>query len=73
VEIFGEMRRALTVLKMRGSPHDKEIKEFTIDASGMHVGRAFRNLSGIIAGNPTQLPMPPEEVDRLRKMFGEEA
>jgi circadian clock protein KaiC len=71
VEIFGEMRRGLTVLKMRGSPHDKEIREFTIDGAGMHVGKAFRNVSGIIAGQPVQLSVPPEEIDRLRGMFAE--
>ena len=31
VEMFGEMKRGLTVLKMRGSAHDKGIREFTID------------------------------------------
>jgi circadian clock protein KaiC len=71
VEIFGEMRRGLTVLKMRGSPHDKEIREFMIDGSGMHVGKAFRNVSGIISGTPVQLTAPPEEIDRLRQMFQE--
>ncbi len=34
VEMHGEMRRGLTVLKMRGSLHDKEIREFTIDSRG---------------------------------------
>lgn len=69
VEIFGEMRRGLTVLKMRGSPHDKNIREFTIDGKGMHLGKAFRSVSGIIAGHPVQLSMAPEEVERLREMF----
>jgi circadian clock protein KaiC len=72
VEIYGEMRRGLTVLKMRGSAHDKEIKEFTIDGSGMHLGKSFRNISGIISGNPVQLPVPPAEIERLRQMFDEE-
>jgi circadian clock protein KaiC len=39
VEILGEMRHGLTVLKMRGSPHEKEIREFTIDGNGMHIGK----------------------------------
>jgi hypothetical protein len=26
------------VLKMRGSPQDKEIRQVTIDATGMHLG-----------------------------------
>ena len=72
VEIYGEMRRGLTVLKMRGSPHDKEIREFTIDGTGMHLGKSFRNVSGIISGNPVQLPVPPAEIERLRQMFEEE-
>jgi circadian clock protein KaiC len=53
VEMFGEVRRGLTVLKMRGSTHDKRIREFTIDGSGMHVGGGFRGLSGILGGLPT--------------------
>lgn len=69
VEVYGEMRRALTVLKMRGSPHDKEIREFNIDGTGMHVGKAFRNVTGILAGNPTQIALAPDEIDRLHTMF----
>ena len=46
------MRRGITVLKMRGSQHDKEIREFLIDGQGMHIGRAFQNVVGILAGNP---------------------
>ena len=72
VEIFGEMRRGLTVLKMRGSMHDKDIREFAIDGSGMHLGRSFRNVAGIISGAPVQLQMPPEEIERLRQMFHDE-
>lgn len=51
VEAFGQMRRGLTVLKMRGSTHDKDIREFTIDERGMHIGLAFRGVSGILSGN----------------------
>ncbi len=60
VEMDGEMRRGITILKMRGSMHDKNIREFTIDARGMHVGKPFRRISGIIAGHPVQLPIDPD-------------
>lgn len=69
VEIYGEMRRGLTVLKMRGSMHDKEIREFRIDGSGMHIGRSFKNISGILSGNFTHLV--PDEMDRLDTLFDE--
>jgi circadian clock protein KaiC len=52
VEMYGEMRRGLTVLKMRGSRHAKEICEFHIDGEGLHLGGPFRHISGILAGNP---------------------
>ncbi|MGH7999054.1 MAG: circadian clock protein KaiC [Brasilonema sp.] len=52
VEVYGEIRRGITVIKMRGSQHDKQIREFTIDNRGMHIGRPFRNITGILTGNP---------------------
>ncbi|MDP1526811.1 MAG: circadian clock protein KaiC [Rhodocyclaceae bacterium] len=52
VETNGSMRRGLTVLKMRGSIHDKDILEFNIDGTGMHLGEPFHHITGILAGNP---------------------
>jgi len=40
---------------MRGSMHDKDIREFTLDAKGMHIGEPFRMVSGILAGAPIHL------------------
>ena len=70
VEMFGEMRRGLTVLKMRGSVHDKDIREFVIDSQGIHIGKPFRNVAGILVGNPTQIM--PEEIDRISGLFNQE-
>ena len=70
VEIYGEMRRGLTVLKMRGSAHDKNIREFVIDNQGMHVGKPFRNITGILSGNIVYVS--PTEDERLSNMFQED-
>ena len=70
VEMFGEMRRGLTVLKMRGSMHDKDIREFTIDNHGMHIGKPFRNVIGILSGN--LLHVPPADIDRIESLFKSE-
>ena len=70
VEMFGEMKRGLTVLKMRGSQHDRNIREFTIDGSGMHLGRAFRNVTGILAGTPVHIS--PTDVERVWSQFDTE-
>jgi circadian clock protein KaiC len=69
VEMYGEMRRGITVLKMRGSMHDKDIREFTIDHQGMHIGRPFRNVTGILAGAPVYTTQ--NEVERLSSLFDE--
>ncbi len=50
VEMFGRMQRGITVLKMRGSAHEKEIRQFTIDGKGMQIGRAFSDVTGIVSG-----------------------
>jgi len=55
VETRGRMRRALTVLKMRGSSHDHDIREYTIEGRGMKVGSTFSEVTGILSGNLTQL------------------
>jgi circadian clock protein KaiC len=55
VEVFGALRRGLTVLKMRGSDHDRDIREFLIDDTGLHVGDPFRTVAGILSGNVVSL------------------
>jgi circadian clock protein KaiC len=49
-EVDSEVKRGLTVLKMRGSAHDKRIHEFNIDSSGMHILGSFQGVGGILAG-----------------------
>ena len=69
VEVYGEIKRGLAVLKMRGSSHNKDIREFTIDENGMHLGKPFRNVVGILAGNPTFVDI--DEIDRLSNLLTE--
>ncbi len=49
-ELDGEVKRGITVLKMRGSEHDRRIHEFEIDDTGMHIGEPFRGIGGILSG-----------------------
>jgi circadian clock protein KaiC len=44
------MHRGLMVLKMRGSEHAKEIRQFTIDGGGMHLGAALDGAPDLFAG-----------------------
>ncbi|NJK36711.1 MAG: circadian clock protein KaiC [Oscillatoriales cyanobacterium RM2_1_1] len=55
VEIRGEMSRALNVFKMRGSWHDKGIREYTITSNGPDITDSFRDYERIISGSPTRI------------------
>lgn len=69
VEVYGELRRGVTVLKIRGSDHDKTIREFVIGPHGVAVGAPFRTTSGILAGETLQLAT--DETARVGVMFPE--
>jgi circadian clock protein KaiC len=52
-EVFGNVHRVITVLKMRGSKHTKGIYEFDIDHEGMKIStKEFDRISGILGGMP---------------------
>ena len=67
VEVNAEMRRGITVLKMRGSEHEKFIREYQIDKNGIHIGATFKNIGGILSGTSQQLVH--SEVDTMEQMF----
>ena len=69
VELMGQMRRGITVLKMRGSQHDKNIREYRVTGQGMEIGDAFSGVTGILTGSPVY-HLEAEEA-RMGGMFGE--
>lgn len=70
VEIRGQMSRAINVFKMRGSWHDKGIREYTISAEGPEITDSFSNYEGIISGSPTRVEVNEKaELSRIVKGF----
>ncbi|MGB7417500.1 MAG: circadian clock protein KaiC, partial [Thermosynechococcaceae cyanobacterium] len=68
VEYRGEMSRAINVFKMRGSWHDKGIREYTISEKGPNIQESFKNLQGIISGTPTRVLVDEkQELSRIVK------
>ncbi len=55
VEIESAMRKALLVLKMRGSNHDKGIRQFGITSRGVEVRAPFEGREGIMSGSPRRM------------------
>ena len=51
-EADGEIKQALSVYKKRTGPHERTIRELTIDGRGVHVGEPLRQFRGIMTGVP---------------------
>ncbi len=52
-EAEGEVRQAISILKKRGGAHERTIREFGMDSSGIRVGEPLRNFQGVLTGVPT--------------------
>jgi len=50
VEIESSMKKALLILKMRGSDHDKRLREFKITSDGIRIFAPFENYECILTG-----------------------
>jgi circadian clock protein KaiC len=69
VEIESSMRKALVVLKMRGSDHDKRFREFEITSRGIRVVGALTEYEGLMTGSPRR-SLTEEAARALGKAFG---
>jgi circadian clock protein KaiC len=50
VEIRGELRKVMTVVKMRGSAHSTEVREYAIGSGGVVVGACLSDYQGLLTG-----------------------
>ena len=55
VEIESAIRKALLVLKLRGSDHAKDIRQFEITPTGIEVQSRFEGREGIMSGAPRRM------------------
>ena len=58
LEMEGELRKAIGVLKKRMSDFEKTLREFEITRYGIKVGRPLTNLRGILKGSPEWVDLP---------------
>lgn len=53
LEINGQLRRALSVVKVRGSQHSKDLREYEITAEGtLRMGESLSGYDGLLTGAP---------------------
>lgn len=51
-EAEGEIRQVISVIKKRGGPHERSIRDFRMSDGGIHVGEPLRNYRGVLTGVP---------------------
>ena len=56
VEIEGELRRVMAVIKMRGSDHSHHFRSYEVTSNGVVVGGPLTEYDSIITGIPTLRP-----------------
>ena len=52
IELAGQLRKVLMVVKMRGGAHSQEICEYTITAAGLALGEGLAAYRGLVTGTP---------------------
>jgi len=56
LEIDGALSRALSVVKVRGSDHSKEVREYVINSNGqIVVGKVLNGYEGLLTGAPSSV------------------
>lgn len=56
VEVESEIQKALTIIKMRGSDHQKDIRRYRCTENGIEVESKFTGIEGIMSGNSRLTP-----------------
>jgi circadian clock protein KaiC len=60
IEIESQLMRVMSVIKVRGSAHNKELRLYEINDSGMVIGKPVFGYQGILSATPT--PIAPAVV-----------
>lgn len=61
VEIDGQFKRVISVVKIRSSAHSKDIRFFDIAADKLTIGEPLTHYQGMLSGHPTTTSQLPAE------------
>lgn len=53
IEVAGQFKRVLSVVKVRNSPHSSDIRLYEINDQGIVVGETFKGSAGVLSGKVT--------------------
>ena len=54
IEIDSQLRRVMAVVKVRASDHSNQLREYSIESDGIHIGDMVPGHDGLLGGRPTR-------------------
>ena len=60
IEVESRLRRVTAVVKVRASAHSDALREYRIDADGIHIGQMLAGHEGLLGGRPTRQDRTPQ-------------
>jgi circadian clock protein KaiC len=63
IELKGQLRRVMAVVKVRGSAHSKDLRTFEITEKGIVMGETLGGYEGLLTGSPELIPSSPSTTD----------
>jgi circadian clock protein KaiC len=71
IEVDSRLLRVMAVVKVRASAHSNELREFSIDEHGIHIGCPLPDQEGLLGGRPTRkhladAPAIADDADSIR-------
>lgn len=66
IELDGQLKRVISVVKVRGSAHSKHIRFFEVTQDRINIGARLGNFTGILSGQPIR----KLRAERVRKRLG---
>jgi circadian clock protein KaiC len=64
VELSGQLKRIMSVIKLRGSAHAKEFRLYDIADDGIVIGDVLKNYEGLLKGSPFAIGHKPDRATR---------
>jgi circadian clock protein KaiC len=54
IEFDSRLRRVMAVVKVRASAHCDELRQYSIDDGGLHIGATLPRMEGLLGGQPAR-------------------
>ena len=64
IEVESRLLRVMAVVKVRASAHSDQLREFSIDADGIHIGTMLSGQEGLLGGQPMKKRSPDPDSAR---------